>query len=131
MQNCYITDRELNLQDEEGHGVTGLIPRVLESTGTATRATEGLLACIKKHVPEKAFEFDRTFLARRYLFVVEHLNPRIIDVSMVKEGGKVPKKRLPRKARMDILESNEELRYYKSAVFDGKKRGVGWGVFQN
>ncbi|CAZ83917.1 unnamed protein product [Tuber melanosporum] len=157
---CYITDHELNLLDEEGHETvihyekevlvkmddwcqkthssTGLISRVLESAVTVTQATEGLLAYIKKHVPEKGIAFlagnsvhyDRVFLARYYPSVVEHLHHRIIDVSTVKEAvkmwcseevyGRVPEKKSLHEARMDILESIEELRYYKRVVFDGK-----------
>ena len=73
---------------------------------------------------------DRVFLARYYPSVVEHLHYRIIDVSTVKEAvrmwcsdevyAKAPVKKLRHEARMDILESIEELRYYKGVVFDGK-----------
>ncbi|PWW79385.1 ribonuclease H-like protein [Tuber magnatum] len=120
------------------HSSTGLITRVLESTVTVAQATEGLLAYIKKFVPVKgvallagnSIHCDRVFLARYYPSVVEHLHYRILDVSTVKEAvrmwcsrevnGKIPVKKLLHEARMDVLESIEELRYYKRAVFDGK-----------
>jgi len=73
---------------------------------------------------------DRAFLAHYYPSVVDHLHRRIIDVSTVKEAvrmgcsdevfAKAPVKKLLHDARMDILESIEELRYSKGVVFDGK-----------
>ncbi|CUS08181.1 unnamed protein product [Tuber aestivum] len=123
---------------QKTHSSTGLIARVLESTVTVAQATEELLAYIKKLVPEKGVAFlagnsihcDRDFLVRYYPSITEHLHYRIIDVSTVKEAvrmwcskevyGGVPVKKLLHEARMDILESIEELRYYKEAVFDGK-----------
>ena len=73
---------------------------------------------------------DRVFLARYYPSVVDYLHYRIIDVSTVKEAvrmwcsdevfAKAPVKKFLHEARMDILESIEELKYYKGVVFDGK-----------
>ncbi|RPA91977.1 ribonuclease H-like protein [Choiromyces venosus 120613-1] len=123
---------------QKTHSSTGLITRVLESAVTVAQANEELLAYVKKYVPEKnvallagnSVHFDRVFLARAYPSVVEHLHRRIMDVSTVKEAvkmwcseevyGKAPVKKLQHEARMDILESIEELRYYKGTVFDGK-----------
>lgn len=71
---CIITDRDLNIVDEEGfgtvvhqskermdqmdewctntHGETGLTSAVIASTTTAEQAAEDLLAYIKKYIPE-------------------------------------------------------------------------------
>jgi len=112
--------------------------RVIESTVTVAQATEELLAYVKKWVPDRGVAFlagnsvhhDRAFLAHYYPSVVDHLHHRIIDVSTVKEAvrmwcsddlyAKAPVKKLLHEARMDILESIEELRYYKGVIFDGK-----------
>lgn len=105
---------------------------------TVAQATEELLAYVKKWVPDRGIAFlagnsvhhDRVFLARYYPSVVDHLHYRIIDVSTVKEAvrmwcsdevfAKAPAKKFLHEARVDILESIEELRYYKGVVFDGK-----------
>jgi oligoribonuclease len=71
---------------------------------------------------------DKAFLRKGpYKQVNDHLHYRILDVSALKEAAKrwssvevlegVPKKKLLHKAKEDILESIEEARYYKEAVF--------------
>lgn len=62
--------------------------------------------------------------------MIEYLNYRILDVSTVKEAVRmwcskevlknVPRKKETHEARMDILESIEEMKYYKRVLFDGK-----------
>jgi len=64
--------------------------------------------------------------------VIEHLHYRILDVSTVKEcvrrwGGPeirrgVPAKKELHEARQDILESIEEMRYYKEMLFDKQRQ---------
>ncbi|PUU74297.1 ribonuclease H-like domain-containing protein [Tuber borchii] len=123
---------------QKTHSSTGLIARVLESTVTVAQATEGFLAYIKKWLSGRGVAFlagnsvhhDRAFLPRYYTSVADHLHHRIIDVSTVKEAVRmwcfdevhagVPAKKLLHEARMDILESIEELRYYKGVILDGK-----------
>ena len=70
---------------------------------------------------------DLAFLRKGpYKKVMDHLHYRILDVSSLKEATRrwrpdlasaVPAKKCLHKARDDILESIEEARYYKSAIF--------------
>ncbi|KAK4105952.1 ribonuclease H-like protein [Parathielavia hyrcaniae] len=117
------------------HGESGLTAAVVESTVTPQQAADGLLAYIKSHVPEKGVALlagnsvhaDRAFLRKEpYSKVLRHLHYRILDVSSIKEAARrwspqaalaAPRKKGLHKARDDILESIEEARYYKSAIF--------------
>ncbi|KAG0128271.1 hypothetical protein HOY82DRAFT_580144 [Tuber indicum] len=107
----YITNHELNVPDEEGHGA------VVHYEKEAVAFLAG-----------NSVHFDRAFLARHYPSVVEHLHHRIIDILTVKEAevyGEVPGKKFSHEAGMDILGGKGELSYYKSVAFHGKKRS--WG----
>lgn len=117
------------------HGESGLTAAVAESTVTAESAAEDLLAYIQKHVPEprtallagNSVHADRAFLSKGpYRKVVEHLHYRIFDVSALKEAARrwrpdvfarVPAKAGKHEARMDILESIEEARFYRREIF--------------
>lgn len=120
------------------HSASGLTPLVLTSTLTAAQAQTELLAFIKQHVPYAKYGLlagnsvhaDRMFLVQEFPEVVEWLHHRIVDVSSFKECVRmwcgrevmrgVPKKKALHRAREDILESIEEMRYYKKVFFDGK-----------
>ncbi|RPA76450.1 ribonuclease H-like protein [Ascobolus immersus RN42] len=120
------------------HSSSGLTAAVLSSTVTLEQAQAGLLAFIKQHVPYPKYGLlagnsvhaDRMFLDKEFKEVVEYLHHRIVDVSSFKECvrmwcGKevirgVPRKKGVHRAQEDILESIEELRYYKRVFFDGK-----------
>jgi oligoribonuclease len=155
---AFVTDADMNLLDEDGyeavihhskeqldrmgewctshHGQSGLTQNCLDSTTTAEQAAEGLLAYIKKYVPERrtgllagnSVHADKSFLVKQpYQIVTNHLHYRILDVSTIKEAARrwAPKevlKRIPRKqmlheARADILESIEEARFYRETFF--------------
>lgn len=119
------------------HGESGLTVAVVSSTVTPQQAADGLLAYIQKHVPESrkallagnSVHADKAFLARRpYRQVIEHLHYRILDVSSIKEAARrwcpevvagAPQKKTLHKAKDDILESIEEARHYKEAIFRG------------
>ncbi len=71
---------------------------------------------------------DKAFLRKEpYKKVHDYLSHRILDVSALKEAAKrwsssdvlekVPQKKLLHQAKEDILESIEEARYYKEAIF--------------
>lgn len=110
----------------------------MESSTTIESATTQLLSYIRSHilVPQQALlagnsiHADRAFLSRQFPSVIEYLNYRILDVSTVKEAVRmwcskevllnVPRKKEMHEARMDILESIEEMKYYKRVLFDGK-----------
>lgn len=118
------------------HGQTGLTAAVVASDVTPEQAADGLLAYIKEHVPEprtailagNSVHADRAFLNREpYRKVVDHLHYRILDISSLKEAARrwcprtvenAPPKKTLHKARDDILESIEEARFYKEAIFE-------------
>lgn len=122
------------------HVNSGLTGAVLASTTTPEEAADGLYDYIKKFIPEKrkallagnSVHADRAFLRKRpYDKVIDHLHYRILDISAIKEAGKrwcprevmdqAPAKKGRHLARDDILESIEEAKYYRDAIF---RRGL-------
>jgi len=122
------------------HRKSGLTAAVLLSNTSPDEAANSLLEYIQKHLPEKgrgllagnSVHADKAFLRKQpYAKVMEHLSYRILDVSSIKEAAKrwssldvlvgAPKKKGLHQAKEDILESIEEARYYKEAIF--QKRG--------
>ena len=118
------------------HARTGLTAAVRASTTTAADAADSLLAYIRRHIaaPRTALlagnsvHADKAFLARDpYAKVLEYLHYRILDVSSLKEAvrrwgseevlARVPPKREVHLAREDILESIEEMRFYREVLF--------------
>ncbi len=116
------------------HASSGLTEAVLASTVTVAEAEQQVLAYIRSQVkePRKAplcgnsIATDRGFLARDMKELDEFLHYRMVDVSSVKELARrwyprayfnAPKKGGGHRALADILESVEELRYYRSTVF--------------
>ncbi|KAF7846388.1 hypothetical protein BT93_L4473 [Corymbia citriodora subsp. variegata] len=151
--SCFITSHDLKLVDSVGfhaiiktprvvlnsmdewcrntHGRTGLTQACLVSTTTAEEASEGLLAYLKQHVPEKSkallagnsVHADKLFLMQQpWVPILDWLHYRIFDVSAIKEAarrwcsrevlGGVPVKELNHSAEDDVKESIEEARYY-------------------
>ncbi|KAK1757560.1 hypothetical protein QBC47DRAFT_376363 [Echria macrotheca] len=122
------------------HGGSGLTAAVIESSVTAEQAADDLLAYVRRYVPNKrvallagnSVHADRSFLCKQpYKKVLDHLHYRILDVSSLKEAARrwcpdvasgVPTKKGMHKAKQDILESIEEARYYKSAIFQNTER---------
>lgn len=117
------------------HGNSGLTKAVVGSTMSAEEAAEELLGYIQKHITEprvallagNSVHADRAFLSKGpYKKVLDYLHYRILDVSSIKEAAKrwrpdvlamAPAKKGLHEARQDILESIEEARYYKEAIF--------------
>jgi oligoribonuclease len=118
------------------HGRSGLTQACIDSTTTAEQAAEGLFLYIKTYVPERrtgllagnSVHADKSFLVKQpYKIVTDHLSYRILDVSTIKEAArrwapketlkKIPRKQMLHEARADILESIEEVRYYRQAFF--------------
>lgn len=118
------------------HGRTGLTQRVQSSTVTPDSAAADLLAYIKQYVPKprtallagNSIHADKAFLANGpYATVLEWLHYRIVDASTIKEvvrrwGGeellaRVPRKKEVHEAREDILESIEEMKFYRAQLF--------------
>jgi oligoribonuclease len=114
------------------HTDSGLIHE-LASGMTHSEADAMVLDYLKQHVPERhtaplagnSIATDRAFLQRQLPQFEAHLHYRNIDVSSIKELTRrwyprvyfqLPKKDGNHRALSDILESIEELRYYRKTV---------------
>lgn len=128
----YQSEEQLSLMDEwctSTHTRTGLIERVRASHYTEAEVEQKLLDFMSQWIPEKTTPMcgntihqDRRFMVR-YMPKLEHyFHYRNLDVSTLKELARrwnptVYKgivKKGSHKALDDILESIEELRYYRS-----------------
>ena len=118
---------------QEMHASSGLTQEVLASTVTLQEAEQQVLAYVKKHVPEgrkaplcgNSIATDRGFLTRDMPELDAWLHYRMVDVSSVKELARrwyprayfqAPAKGGGHRALADILESVQELRYYRQAI---------------
>ncbi|BDZ40778.1 oligoribonuclease [Paraoerskovia sediminicola] len=114
------------------HTTSGLLDE-LDGGTTLADAQAQVLAYIREWVPEpgkaplagNSVGTDRGFLVRDMPELVEHLHYRIIDVSSIKELARrwyprvyfaSPEKHGGHRALADILESIDELRYYRDAL---------------
>ncbi len=115
------------------HSDSGLLTE-LESGVTVREAEERVLAYVREFVPEpgkaalagNTVGTDRAFLARDMPELESWLHYRIVDVSSIKELTRrwyprayfaAPTKSGNHRALADIVESIDELRYYRKAVF--------------
>ncbi|MBW2223333.1 MAG: oligoribonuclease [Deltaproteobacteria bacterium] len=129
-------DAVLEAMDEwntSHHGQSGLTKRVRESTIDETQASAALLAFLAEHTKKRkaplagnSIHQDRRFVARYLPEVEDWLHYRNVDVSTIKElaqrwypkrySGR-PTKKGSHRAMDDLLESIEELKYYRKALF--------------
>jgi oligoribonuclease len=117
----------------EMHTSSGLIEELANGIPLA-QAQQQALDYIRQYVPEprkaplagNSVGTDKTFLDRDMPDLMEHLHYRIIDVSSIKELARrwyprayfaAPKKAGGHRALADILESIDELRYYRAVLF--------------
>jgi oligoribonuclease len=115
------------------HEKSGLIT-TLDSGITLREAEEQVLAYVKEHCADgtrpplagNTVATDRAFISRDMPELDAFLHYRIVDVSSIKELSRrwfprayfaAPAKRGNHRALADILESIEELRYYRAAIF--------------
>ena len=113
------------------HTSSGLVERVRQAGVSIEEAEERTLQFLQEWVPEGRAPLcgnsvwnDKKFMEKEMPKLVEHLHYRMIDVSTVKElarrwypeVGRYEKKGA-HLALDDILESIEELRYFRSKVF--------------
>lgn len=115
------------------HTSSGLIEELAGGT-TLADAEAQVLDYLRTFVPEpgkaplggNSVATDKMFLERDMKDLVAHLHYRIIDVSSIKELARrwyprvyfaSPTKNGGHRALADILESIDELRYYRSALF--------------
>ena len=114
------------------HTTSGLLDELAGGT-TIADAQERVLAYIREWVPEpgkaplagNSVGTDKTFLDRDMAELVGYLHYRVIDVSSIKELARrwyprvyfaSPRKNGGHRALADILESIDELRYYRAAL---------------
>lgn len=117
----------------EMHTASGLIEE-LSGGMTLADAEQAVLDYVREWVPEpgkaplagNSVGTDKMFLDRDMPELVGHLHYRIVDVSSIKELARrwyprvyfaSPKKDGGHRALADILESIDELRYYREALF--------------
>jgi len=113
------------------HGRSGLVERVRASRMAEAEAEALAIAFLSQHVPESASPMcgnsicqDRRFLARWMPKLEAYFHYRNLDVSTLKELVKRWKPELAKgvvkagkhEALADILESIEEMRYYRQNV---------------
>jgi len=111
------------------HGRSGLIDKVRQATATEADVEAAALAFLREHVPAKVSPMcgnticqDRRFLARSMPALEDWFHYRNLDVSTLKELARRWKpelmKGIPKEGKhealADILESIDELRYYRS-----------------
>ncbi|GAB2619935.1 oligoribonuclease [Pseudactinotalea suaedae] len=118
---------------QEMHTASGLIDE-LASGISLQDAQQQALDYVRQYVPEprkaplagNSVGTDKTFLDRDMPDFMAHLHYRIIDVSSIKELARrwyprayfaSPKKAGGHRALADILESIDELRYYRAVLF--------------
>ncbi|XP_039755157.1 probable oligoribonuclease [Pararge aegeria] len=115
------------------HGESGLTDASRVSKVSATDAENEILNFVKLHAPEKkcclagnSVYMDRLFIRKYMPKLNDYLHYRIIDVSTIKElarrwypreYARIPQKKFEHRCLNDILESIEELKYYKQHIF--------------
>ena len=116
------------------HTSSGLLDDLQTSAVSMEEATEQVLSYIKRFVPQEGKALlagnsvgtDKMFLEANMPSVVEHLHYRLVDVSSIKELAKrwyraafteSPDKHGGHRALADILESIQELEYYRRVLF--------------
>jgi oligoribonuclease len=119
---------------QQMHETSGLTELVRQSTVTLGQAEQLVLDYIKRFVLEprtaplcgNSIATDRGFIIRDMPELDAHLHYRMIDVSSIKELARrwyrrvyfgQPAKGLAHRALADILESVQELRYYRATIF--------------
>lgn len=122
----------------EHHGASGLTKKVLESTKTKEQVEQELLQFIKRYVPNSrvgllagnSVHMDRLFMLKDFPSIVDHLFYRIVDVSSIMEVCRrhnpslsklAPRKDKNHTAKSDILESIEQLQWYRDHYFKSKQ----------
>jgi len=115
------------------HTASGLLGE-LDSGTTLADAQTQVMAYVTEHVPEarkaplagSSVYTDRGFLSRDMPELDAHLHYRLVDVSTIKELARrwyprayynAPEKHGGHRALADILDSIEELKYYREALF--------------
>ena len=118
----------------EMHTQSGLLVALETATLSVDEAEQQVLDYVRRFVPERrkaplcgnSIATDRTFIARYMPKLDDHLHYRMVDVSSIKELARrwyprvyfnAPAKTGGHRALADIVDSINELRYYRSTVF--------------
>jgi oligoribonuclease len=118
---------------QQMHTSSGLLEEIAAATTTLAEAEEQVLGYVKRFAPERrkaplcgnTIATDRSFIVRYMPALDDHLHYRMIDVSSIKELARrwypkayfnSPQKHGGHRALADILESINELRYYRATV---------------
>jgi len=118
---------------KQHHGASGLTKASRESTVSLADAEQQTLAFLREHTQAGASPLCGNSVDLDHRFILEHmpglgafLQPHVIDVTALKELArrwfpqqKPPQKKDTHRALEDILESIEELRFYKTHLFKG------------
>ncbi|KAJ8723496.1 hypothetical protein PYW08_003408 [Mythimna loreyi] len=115
------------------HGESGLTEACRKSKVSLKEAEKQVLDFVKSHAPEKkcplggnSVYMDRLFISKYMPLLNNYLHYRVIDVSTIKELAKrwyqkefslMPQKKYSHRTLDDILESIEELKYFKQHIF--------------
>jgi oligoribonuclease len=116
------------------HTQSGLLVALESATTTVEEAEQLALDYVRRFVPERrkaplcgnSIATDRSFLARYLPKLDDHLHYRMVDVSSIKELSRrwyprvyfnSPPKTGGHRALADIVDSINELRYYRSTLF--------------
>ncbi|HEU5033319.1 MAG TPA: oligoribonuclease [Mycobacteriales bacterium] len=118
----------------EMHTTSGLLEALGSATTSLAEAEDQALAYVQRFVPERrkaplcgnSIATDRSFISRYMPRLDDHLHYRMVDVSSIKELSRrwyprayfnAPVKTGGHRALADIVDSINELRYYREAVF--------------
>ncbi|XP_022087878.1 oligoribonuclease, mitochondrial-like isoform X2 [Acanthaster planci] len=115
------------------HTDSGLVDAVRASKISLQQAEYEMLAFVRKHTLPKicplagnSVHEDKKFLAKYMPQFMNHLHYRIVDVSSVKELCRrwypgqfenAPQKKAAHRALDDIMESIDELKFYRTTIF--------------
>ncbi len=125
--------------NQKHHGQSGLIDRIKQSRISAAEAERETLDFLRQWVPERTSPMcgnsicqDRRFLFREMPQLEAYFHYRNLDVSTLKELASrwAPEvaqgfqKKGAHLALEDIVESIEEMKYYRNFMFDAAYRGV-------
>jgi oligoribonuclease len=117
----------------EMHTSSGLLEAIAAATTTVGEAEDQVLEYVKRFIPERrkaplcgnTIATDRSFIVAYMPRLDDHLHYRMIDVSTIKELARrwyprayynAPAKNGGHRALADILDSINELRYYRATV---------------
>lgn len=130
----YVPKKVLDNMNEwcvNQHGKSGLTAKVLANPHqTLAKVQDELLAYIQSYIPEprtsllagNSVHMDKFFMMKEFPKVIDHLHYRLVDVSSIMEVGfrhnpalmkMFPKKQGNHTAKSDILESINQLKWYR------------------